>query len=114
MIITDDYSENRLQEFRARILSRMRKPCAGRFDPSWDMEVEFNDDVQTAKFIANELIKSAPVDVDKYYFAAIIDEIEWAENSVESAWKRQDDAIDRSRNSPPQKDSNDPGQTTLF
>lgn len=112
MILTDEITETRLQEFRARVLSRLRKPCTGRFDPTWDIETEFNDNVQTAKYLANELIKSTDFDVDKYYFAAIVDEIEWAEDSVHRAWKNQSEAMERAKNFP-KVPKLDPSQTTL-
>lgn len=97
----EEYTETRLQELRSRILSRVRKPCTGRFDASWDVEQEFKNDVRRFNFIADELCQSAHFDVDQYYFMALKDEIEWADNTVRTAWRRQDEWIEKSKNSPP-------------
>ena len=110
----EEYSETRLQELRSRILSRVRAPCSGRFDRSWDVEQEFIDSVRRFNLIADELCLAAQTDVDKFYFMALKDEVEWAEQSVRSAWKRQDDGIEKSKNSPPRPPSLPETQTTLM
>lgn len=102
-ISNEEYTETRLQELRSRILSRVRKPCTGRFDASWDVEQEFTNAVRRFNFIADELCLSASTDVDKYYFMALKDEVEWAEQTVRNAWRRQDEWIEKSKNLPPTK-----------
>ena len=111
---SNEYTETRLQELRSRILGRLRKPCVGRFDPVWDVEQEFIDDCRNANRIANALISQTEIEVDKFYFAAILDELEWAEQSVRNAWKSQDNAIEKSRNSSPPEPKVHPNQTTLM
>ena len=108
-----EITETRLQELRSRILGRMRKPCVGRFDPAWDVEQEFIDDCRNAKLIANDLIAETAIDIDKFYFAAILDELDWAEQSVRNAWKRQDNAIERSKDPRPPEPKVHPNQTTF-
>ena len=115
MFNPNEITETRLQELRSRILGRLRKPCVGRFDPSWDVEQEFIDDCRNANHIANGLISQSEIDIDKFYFSAILDELEWAEQSVRNAWKSQDNAIEKSRNSPkPPEPKVHPNQTTLI
>jgi len=65
--------------------------------------------------IADELCQSAQFDVDQYYFMALKDEIEWADNSVRTAWRRQDDWIEKSKNLPtPRPPVLHKDQTTLL
>ena len=115
MVYSNEITETRLQELRSRILARMRKPCVGRFDPIWDVEQEFIDDCRNAHYIANALITQTIDEIDRFYYVALLEELEWAEQSVRNAWKSQDNAIEKSRNSrPPQEPEVHPNQTTLI
>lgn len=108
--------ENRAQEFRARILDRVSRPCTGRFDKCFDLEHEFTSDVSRYKHI----LLDAEVDPDthddeKYYIFGLLEELQWAEDSVRGAWRRQDDAMEAQRfNVKPPKPELDPNQTVLF
>ena len=114
----DEIVENRLQELRARILDRLSKPCDGRYGEfHTDSEFTFNDDVRLFRqFVGESFLHPAVSDSDIHYLNGLLDEIEWAENSVHSAWAKQDDAIERSRfanslkQSPPK---HHPNQTTF-
>ena len=99
MYIDETPSETRLQELRSRILARVSKPCTGRYDPCWDLEQEFIDNVRTFNQMADQLCLAAHDDVEKYYFMALKDEVEWAEQSVRESWRRQDEWIEKSKNS---------------
>lgn len=108
-----DYTESRLQELRARINDRVQHPCKGRFDTAWDLEQEFVDDCRNAKYIADYLVTNSINEVDKYYFAALAEEIDVSERKVRQKWRAQDLAMEEHRNSPP-KPRLDPSQSTLF
>lgn len=114
-IENEEYNETRLQELRSRILARVSKPCTGRFDPCWDLEQEFIDDVRRFNTIADVLCQSAQFDVDQYYFMALKDEIEWADTTVRNAWRRQDEWIEKSKYSTkPEAPILHENQTTLL
>ena len=116
MYNNEEPSESRLQELRARILSRVRQPSTGRFDPSWDLEQEFSDDIRRFNGMADQLCLTAEFEGDKYYFMALKDEVEWADNTVRNAWKRQDKWIEKSKNPSSTKspETLDKSQTTLM
>ena len=104
--------ENRYQELRARILGRLRSPCTGRFDKSYNLEDEFSSDVSLGKAILKSLIARSPEKILTHYYLGLEDELEWAHESVVSAWKAQDEAMARARESP-RKPELPPNQTLL-
>ena len=107
--------ENRAQELRARILDRVSRPCSGRFDKCFNLEHEFTSDVSNYKHILLDAERDTDTfEDDKYYIFGLLEELDWAENAVRGAWKRQDDAIEAQRFNVKPPKFVDPSQTVLF
>lgn len=97
-------TSNNLNEFRTRILYRLRNPCAGRFDPAWDVESEFLQNVSDYSVELESLFIEAEQecdDITAYSLAGLIEELAWANKTVRAAWVSQDKGILRSRNKAP-------------
>lgn len=108
--------ENRAQELRSRILDRVSRPCTGRFDKCFDLEHEFTSDVSRYKHILLDAEQDPDtLEDEKYYIFGLLEELNWAEDCVRGAWKRQDDAIEaRKFYTPPKEKEIHPNQSTLF
>jgi len=109
-----EITERRLHTLLDRVRSRVSAPCTGRFDKSFDLEMEFIDACSNATYVAEELAKSPPSgdDLDSYYFLALADEVEDSERLVRNKWKAQDAGIEFSRASV-KKSSSSPVATKL-
>lgn len=117
-----EITEKRLHTLLSRIRDRVKRPCTGRFDSSFDLESEFIDDCSNAIYVAELLAKSPPSgdDLDSYYFSALADEVEDSERLVRSKWLAQDAGIAFSRatgnaetKSSPEASKLHPNQTLL-
>lgn len=89
----DSLDQERIADFRTRLLSRLRGPCRGRFDPCWDIEAEFSQFRQEYRLFLNELLVSQTEEFEQHTIVALLEELDWAVRTIEGAWKKQDHSI---------------------
>lgn len=83
-----------LEKLRSRINDRVRKPCSGRFEPSIDIQSEFEQDCTEFRLLLGAISRSCPLD-DWEQFNISAD-LCWLDDSVRfvhEKWRAQDRAM---------------------
>lgn len=87
-----------LEKLRSRINDRVRKPCAGRFEPTLDIESDFEHDCREFKQLLGIISRSCPSDDwEQFNISADLDWLEDNVRFVHEKWRAQDLAMDAAR-----------------
>ena len=91
-----------LEKLRSRINARVRKPCSGRFDPTLNIQSDFEKDTREFKQLIGIISRSCPLDDwEQFNLSCDLDYLEDSIRFVHEKWEAQDKAMFQARNPSP-------------